>query len=94
MSERCKTTEERLENIEIQLLGQKKVLTFDETAQYTGLSKSYLYKLTSGKKIPHFKPTGKMCYFNREDLEKWLQQNRVSTSEEIDNEAQIRCMRK
>jgi len=62
----------------------KTVLTFTETAEYTGLSKSYLYKLTSLKKIPHFKPFGKMCYFNKEEIDEWLQQNRIATNAEID----------
>ena len=33
--------------------------------------------------IPHFKPLGKMCYFNRVEIEQWLQNNRVATSDEI-----------
>ncbi len=50
-------------------LTSKKVLTFDEAAKFTGLSKSYLYKLTSQQRIPFFKPTGKLVYFDREELE-------------------------
>ena len=57
----------------------KEVLTSDEAAQYTGISKSYLYKLTMLQKIPHYKPMGKMCYFNRLELEAWLQSNKVET---------------
>ena len=53
-------------------LNLKKVLTMDELAQYTGLSKSYLYKLTSQKVIPHYKPNGKLVFFEREEVEKWL----------------------
>lgn len=59
----------------------KKVLTSDEAARYMGISKSYLYKLTMNQKIPHFKPMGKMCYFNRLELEQWLQSNRVETDD-------------
>ena len=46
----------------------KEVLTSDEAAVYMGVSKSYLYKLTMRKQIPHYKPMGKMCYFNRAEL--------------------------
>lgn len=67
--------EERLRNIESLLLSQKTVLTFDEVAQYTGLSKSYLYKLTSAAGIPHFKPQGKHIYFNKAEVDQWLQRN-------------------
>ena len=73
----------------------KEVLTSDEAAKYMGISKSYLYKLTMRREIPHFKsPTGKMCYFNRAELEKWLQSNRVSTESEIVQQANAYCMKK
>lgn len=72
----------------------KEVLTSDEAARYMGVSKSYLYKLTMRKEIPHYKPLGKMCYFNRQELEDWLQQNRCATGGEIAQKAQSYCMRK
>ena len=72
----------------------KEVLTSDEAAKYMGVSKSYLYKLTMRQQIPHYKPMGKMCYFNRLELEQWLQNNRISTSAEIKQQAQVYCMKK
>lgn len=72
----------------------KGVLTSNEAARYMGISKSHLYKLTMSGAIPHYKPTGKMCYFNREELEVWLQSNRCSTGEEINDRANKYCMEK
>ena len=72
----------------------KEVLTSEEAARYLGISKSYLYKLTMRQLIPHYKPLGKMCYFNRQELEAWLQSNRVATDEEINREAQAYCLKK
>lgn len=72
----------------------KDVLTAEEAAKYMGVSKSYLYKLTGKQEIPHYKPMGKMCYFNRQELEAWLQRNRVATDEEISQKANDYCMRK
>lgn len=72
----------------------KEVLTSDEASRYMGVSKSYLYKLTMGQKIPHYKPLGKMCYFNRLELENWLQSNRIATADEISQQAQAYCMKK
>lgn len=72
----------------------KEVLTSDEAARYMGVSKSYLCKLTMRQQIPHFKPMGKMCYFNRQELEQWLQSNRVATATEIEQQAQAYCMKK
>ena len=55
---------------------QKPVLTFAEAAKFTGLSQSYLYKLTSAGKIPHYKPSGKLLFFKKEELQNWLLSNR------------------
>ena len=72
----------------------KEVLTSDEAAKYMGISKSYLYKLTMKQQIPHYKPMGKMCYFNRLELEGWLQGNRIATDSELNKQAQDYCMKK
>lgn len=70
-------------------LASKEVLTSSETAKYMGISKSYLYKLTMTGAIPHYKPLGKMVYFNRRELETWLQNNRCATANEISQKANV-----
>ena len=67
-----KTLEMRVEELEQMLFLTKNVLSFDEASKFLNLSKSYLYKLTSGNLIPHYKPQGKMLFFERADLEAWL----------------------
>lgn len=68
---------------------QKEVLTSEEAAKYLGVSKSCLYKWTMSRAIPHYKsPTGKMCFFNRKEIEDWMQSNRVATDEELEQQAQ------
>lgn len=66
---------------------RKDVLNLSEASQYLDISESHLYKLTSQKKIPHFCPQGKRLYFNRQELDNWLQQNRQTTDDEIEREA-------
>jgi excisionase family DNA binding protein len=78
---------------QLSMLSAKNVLTFSEVATLTGLSKSHLYKLTCKNKIPHYKPSGKMVYFNKQEVETWLMQNRVKTVDEIEVEAQNYCMK-
>ena len=78
---------ERLDRLEKMLAGQKEVLTFDETCDYTGISRSYLYKLTSSGKIPHSKPNGKMLFFEKHKLVEWLLRNKRKSSYEIEAEA-------
>ncbi len=77
----------RLNNIEQALLSVKTVLTFDEVAAYTGLSKSYLYKLTSAGLIPHSKPNGKQLFFEKNAIDIWLLRNEVKTNDVLDKEA-------
>lgn len=72
----------------------KEILTAQETANYMGISMSYLYKLTMGRKIPHYKPMGKICYFKRSEVEQWMLSNRISTEQEINNKALSYCRRK
>jgi excisionase family DNA binding protein len=69
----------------------KEVLTSDEAAKYMGISISTLYKWTMRKQIPHSKPNGKVCYFNRLELENWLMSNRVATADELQDMAQAYC---
>ncbi len=83
-----KNLEERVTELEQMVFTVKNILSFDEASKFLNLSKSYLYKLTSGNLIPHYKPQGKMLYFEREELEEWLRQNPVKTQMQIAREAQ------
>jgi excisionase family DNA binding protein len=85
--ENLKSIDERLRDIEALLLSQKTVLNFDEVAAYTGLSKSYLYKLTCSGGIPCYKPQGKHIYFNKQEIDQWLLQNRKATTKELESKA-------
>jgi len=76
------------------LFCQKAIWTAEETARYMGISKSYLYKLTMRGEMPHYKPMGKMCYFNRAEVEQWLQSNRCATTTEIADKANKILMEK
>ena len=77
-----------------QNLLQKTVLNFNEACKYLDVSPSHLYKLTSTKQIPHFCPQGKKLYFKREELDNWLQRNRQSAADEIDQAAADYVIRK
>lgn len=72
-------------------LNTKEVLTFDEACTYTGLSKSAMYKHTMNATVPCYRPTGKLVYFNRQELVNWLLSNRCSTQAELDDKAQNYC---
>lgn len=85
--------QERLSQLESNIYSTKNMLTFDEACRYLGVSESLLYKLTSTKDVPHFKPRGKMLYFSKAELDAWLSQNPVKTlkqaSQEVADEARM-----
>ena len=39
------------------------------------------------KEIVFYKPNGKLCFFDKNDLDQWQRRIRVSSQEEIDREA-------
>jgi excisionase family DNA binding protein len=82
------TLDQRLSRIENLLLENKTVLNFDEVAEYTGLSKSHLYKLTSTAGIPCYKPSGKKIYFKKTEIDDWLLRNKKLSAQEIDDKAE------
>ncbi|MDR0456398.1 MAG: helix-turn-helix domain-containing protein [Treponema sp.] len=65
----------------------QKALTVDAAAEFTGLSKNYLYKLIHQKKIPHYKPTGGRVFFKPTELETFLFRNRQSADYEAASHA-------
>jgi hypothetical protein len=48
--------------------------------------------MTSARKLKHYKPNEKKIYFRRTDLEAWMLQGEVSTSDEIEARAQTYCI--
>ena len=63
-----------------------KPLTFKEACTYLGYAPSYLYKLTYKNIVPHYKPTGKIIFFSKNELDKWIFTNgerRVQNAEAI-----------
>lgn len=57
--------------------GNKTVMNVDEAASYLKVSKSFLYKLTSSRKIPHYSPGKKLIFFCKAELDTWVMQNKV-----------------
>ena len=66
---------------------QVKPRTLVEAAKFLDLSPSHLYKLTSERKISHFKPNGKKIYFDEYELVQWLKRKPTRTLEETEEKA-------
>ena len=63
------------------------LLTTAQTAEYLGIKKSYLHKMMMRKEIPFYKPNGKLCFFDKLELDQWLRRIRISTKEEVEQQA-------
>lgn len=68
-------------------------LTIEEAAAFLGFKKSYLYKLTSTRQIPHFKYGGRIILFDRTTLETWKSQRMqaIPTIAEAEARAAVYC---
>jgi len=78
---------------QLAVLGAKNVLNMDDVCLLSGLSKSHLYKLVWSKRIPYYKSEGgKMTYFNKQEIEKWLMAYRVPTAAESEQAAIKNCV--
>lgn len=72
---------ERLKSIEEILYTTKDILNMKEVCQYLDISQSLLYKLTCSGEIPHFKPRGKMIFFEKKELIEWIKKSNLLSSE-------------
>lgn len=75
---------DRLERLT--LLGVKRVLEIEDAALLTGFTTGHLYRLTSERKIPHYKKNRKV-YFDRQELEEWMKERKIPTDDEVNMRA-------
>tara|TARA_R110002012_G_scaffold108009_1_gene250283 strand:+ start:2524 stop:2775 length:252 start_codon:yes stop_codon:yes gene_type:complete len=66
---------------------KKEILTIKDICHLFDLSSSAVYKLTHGKKIPHYKPSGGKVYFKKSEVENYFLSNRVASHDEIERRA-------
>ena len=74
--------EHRIEVLENTLSAAKEVLTLEEAALFMGISKSSLYKMTHKHELPFYRPNGKLIYFEKSELMKWMRQSRTMSETE------------
>jgi excisionase family DNA binding protein len=66
---------------------EKTILNLSELSVYSGISKSYLYKLTHLGKIPFSKPFGKLIFFEKKEIDNWLLSNKHSMDSDLEIQA-------
>ena len=76
--------QKRMEAVEDILYNAKEVLTVEEASRFMDIARSSLYKMTSDRSIPFYRPNGKMIYFEKADILAWIRQNRVMATKKDD----------
>ena len=71
------------------LLAAKKVLNVDDVVTLTGMTKAYIYTLTSRREIPFYKPNGRLIFFNRDEIEAWMMRGNVTPDSETEEAAAL-----
>lgn len=78
---------EHLKEVESKFFMLKEMMTLDEAAEYLGVSKSLLYKMTASRGITHYKPNGRVVYIDRKDLDELLRTNPVYSKKALERQA-------
>jgi len=74
------------------LLRAKNVLNVDDLCLLLGTTRKNVYKMTSEKQIPFYKPQGGKIYFKKDEVEAWMLRNRSASLDEIENKAELFCI--
>ena len=59
-------------------------VTRQEAADYLNISPSQIYKMTSKHEVPVYKPNGKILFIRRDDLNHWVNKNKVMSKDELE----------
>ena len=79
--------QERVNSLENLCYAAKEVLNLEEAANFLGVAKSTLYKMTHLNQLPYFKPAGKLIFFEKQKLIDWVRGAKSKSVDEIKEEA-------
>jgi|DEB0MinimDraft_10_1074344.scaffolds.fasta_scaffold152827_1 excisionase family DNA binding protein len=68
------------------MINDKNILTVEGLMDYTGFSRKQIYKLTSTRRIPHYKPSGRKILFKRDEINNWISLGKVHTISELNSQ--------
>ena len=83
MDNNTKFISDKLDEVLELLKAPKQLMNMEQLSQYISMSKSAIYKLTSTHQIPFYRPSGKIIFFEKEEIDKWMRRNRVRSMDEI-----------
>jgi excisionase family DNA binding protein len=65
------------------MIKDKNILTVGDLIDYTDFSQKQIYKLTSTRAIPHYKPSGRKLFFKKNEIDEWITRGRVDSLDEL-----------
>ena len=79
---------QKLNRIETLIVGSsKQIFTIDDLVNYTGFSKSYLYKLVGKNVLTYYKPNNRTLFFTKKEVDDWLLSVKHKSISQIEQEA-------
>ena len=75
--------QERVNRLENLCYAAKEILNLEEAANFLGIAKSTLYKMTHLNQLPYFKPAGKLIFFEKKKLIEWVHGAKSKSVDEI-----------
>lgn len=79
---------QKLTQLEKLIIGtNKQIFTVDDVVNYTGFSKSYVYKLVHQNILPYSKPNNRTLFFLKNEIDEWMLQNKSKSISQIEQEA-------
>lgn len=79
---------QKLNRLETLIIGtSKQIFTVDDVVNYTGFSKSYVYKLVHNNILPYSKPNNRTLFFTKSEIDEWLMKNKSKSISQIEQEA-------
>lgn len=79
---------QKLNRLETLIIGtSKQIFTVDDVVNYTGFSKSYVYKLVHNNILPYSKPNNRTLFFTKTEIDDWLMKNKSKSISQIEQEA-------
>ncbi len=84
--------QQRVNRLEDVCYNAKEVLTLDEASKYLGVTRSMLYKMTHENRLPYYKPSGKLVFFEKQALLDWVRSAKCMSEDEIKEAAAQRLL--
>ena len=72
---------------------EKRVLTTKELSAYTGWTVSHIHHLTCLGLLPYSKPNGKLCFFDKDDVHRYLKAHKKSGQKSQSFETRLRSLK-